>query len=279
MCTARTVLALLCISPYQRGAAEFGCGQCIPCRINYRRMWVGRIGLEVACHPRPSSFVTLTYGDESVPESGSLSAAHWRAFSKGIGCRYFGVGEYGSLFGRPHYHAILAGIPPGEALQLVSQRWRLGFVSVSDYSRERAQYVASYVVKKWTKPRDELGERLPEFARMSRRPGIGVPGLAWLAQWLVTAEGAKFIARTKDVPHSVRVDGAIYPLGETCVRYLRLEAGMPEKDPARLRNHELRAQVRADEFPDLDALRESRRVGGYDRAARAARRVPSGASL
>lgn len=227
-------------------------------------MWTGRIGLEVAVHPLPSSFVTLTYADESLPVSGSLSRVHWREFSKGIGCRYFGVGEYGSVSGRPHYHAILAGVPAGEASRLVAQRWRHGFASVLDYSPERAQYVAGYVVKKWTKVCDELGDRLPEFAVMSRRPGFGIPGLKWLAEWLVSSEGAKFIARTRDVPKSVRVDGAVYPLGRTCVDYLRREAGMPEKDPARLANHHLRADVMAEEFPDLVELRERRRVGRYE---------------
>jgi len=101
---------------------------------------------------------------------------------------------------------------------------------------------------------------------MSRRPGIGVPGLAWLAAWLVTEEGAKFIWRTKDVPHSVRVDGALYPLGDTCVSYLRAEAGMPEKDANRLKNFELRAQLREEEFPDLCTSREGRRLAGYDQA-------------
>lgn len=271
---------MLCINPFRRAHAEFGCGQCIPCRVNRRRLWTGRIGLEAAIHRHPSWFVTLTYSDESVPASGSLSARDWRAFSKGIGVRYFGVGEYGSVHGRPHYHAILFGVPPGEVASLVANRWREGFVSVSPYSRERAQYIAGYVTKKWTRPDcEELEGRAPEFARMSRRPGIGVPGLKWLADWLVSSEGAKFIARTKDVPHQVRVDGAIYPLGVTCVSYLRREAGMPDKDPNRLRNFETRHRIRQEEFPDLDALREERRVVRYDNLKARESRARSGAVL
>lgn len=228
-------------------------------------MWTGRIGLEAACHSLPSWFLTLTYGPESLPASGSLSGSDWRAFSKGIGYRYFGVGEYGGVFGRPHYHAILFGVPARVVGDLVAERWRHGFVQVSSFSKERAQYVAGYVVKKWTKPETEEWEgREPEFARMSRRPGIGVPGLVWLAQWLVTSEGAKYIARHKDVPHQVRVDGSMYPLGQTCVRYLRRESGLPDSDPNRVRNAELRNQVLEDEFPDLAVLRERRRLVRYD---------------
>lgn len=232
-------------------------------------MWTGRLGLEAACQVHPSWFVTLTYADDKLPASGSLSASDWRAFSKGIGCRYFGVGEYGSLYGRPHYHALLFGVPAGTITALVTQRWSHGFASVLPFTRERAQYCAGYVCKKWTRPDAvELAGRRPEFSRMSRRPGVGIPGLVWLAQWLVTAEGAKFIARTKDVPHQVRVDGQFYPLGTTCVRYLRLEAGLPEKDPNRVRNMQTRNEILEEEFPDLARLREVRRVVRYD-AARA----------
>lgn len=268
---------MLCINPFRRAHAEFGCGQCIPCRVNRRRLWTGRIGLEAAAHRLPSWFVTLTYADDQVPDSGSLSGDHWRAFSKGIGCRYFGVGEYGSLHGRPHYHAILFGLSPGEASELVAERWRRGFVVVSPFTAERAQYIAGYVVKKWTRPDvDELGDRSPEFARMSRRPGIGIPGLAWLAEWLVSSEGARFIARTKDVPKQIRVDGKLFPLGATCVAYLRAQAGMPDKDPNRLRNYEAMNQIREDEFPDLAELRERHRVDRYEQTrARALRASPN----
>lgn len=242
-------------------------------------MWTGRIGLEASAHAHPSWFVTLTYDEDHVPARGELSRSDWRAFSKGIGCRYFGVGEYGGMSGRPHYHAILFGLPPGTVAELVQERWRKGFVSVSPYSRERGAYVAGYVVKKWTRPIEQLEGRLPEFAVMSRRPGIGVPGLAPLAEWLVTSEGAKYIARQKDVPHQLKVDGQLQPLGDTCVSYLRQAAGMPESDPNRLANVELRNAVRASEFPDLEELRERRRVQRYDKLKRAGARRSSGSVL
>lgn len=271
---------VLCIAPFRRSYAEFGCGQCIPCRVNRRRLWTGRIGLEAAAHRLPTWFVTLTYADESLPASGALSPGHWRAFSKGIGCRYFGVGEYGGMSGRPHYHALLFGISAGEASDLVAQRWRHGFASLSPYTPERGAYIAGYVVKKWTRP-DHVGleGRPPEFARMSRRPGIGIPGLVWLARWLVTEQGALFIARTKDVPKQVRVDGKLFPLGAHCVSWLRAEAGMPEKDPNRLANFETLNRIREEEFPDLDALRSRRRVERYDEIKHRARARSSGSVL
>jgi len=196
-----------------------------------------------------------------------------------MGCRYFGVGEYGSLSGRPHYHAILFGVPPGAAALLVAQRWRKGFASVSDYSATRGAYVAGYVVKKWTQPNPHLGDRIPEFSRMSRRPGVGVPGLEWLANWLTSSAGCDQISRAKDVPHQVKVDGVSYPLGNTCVAYLRRQAGFPEKDSNRLLNVEVRNQVRQVEFPDLAELRERRRVQRYDRLKALSGRRSSGSVL
>lgn len=242
-------------------------------------MWTARIELEVAHwarQGRASSFVTMTYAPEHVPPGGSLSAEHWRAFSKGLGFRYFGVGEYGSTTGRPHYHAIIAGCPAGMATALLGERWRLGFSQVSEYTTERAAYVAGYVVKKWTRPREELGDRLPEFSRMSRRPGIGIPGLKWLADWLTTEQGCSYLVKFKDVPHQVKVNGSMYPLGETCVAYLRSEVGMPAQDPNRLRNHELRQEIMASEFPDLAARRAARALRGYDQARQRERRSSQG---
>lgn len=242
-------------------------------------MWTGRICLEAASHKDPSWFLTLTYGPDSVPASGSLSARDWRAFSKGIGVRYFGVGEYGGVHGRPHYHAILFGIPARTVGDLVAERWRQGFVSVSAFCRERAQYVAGYVTKKWTKPNEELGDRLPEFSCMSRRPGIGVPGLDWLADWLNTVEGSRYLLRHKDVPREVRIDGRLYPLGQTCVRFLRRESGVPERDPNRVRNMEVRNEVLESEFPDLCRLRDRRRNARYDALKVRAKRLSPGAVL
>lgn len=225
---------MLCINPYRRGQQEFGCGQCICCRINRKRMWTARIQLEAACYDA-STFVTLTYEDSSLPAFGSLSREHWRHFSKGIGFRYFGVGEYGSRTWRAHYHAILFGIDAASAESLVSERWPFGFVQVSPFTEAHAGYVAGYVTKKLTKVTEDLPVGcIPEFSRMSRRPGIGVPGLERVYEWLYSEEGSRYVAVTRDVPKVCRVGGRIYPLGRTLALALRNELGLASSDPLRV---------------------------------------------
>ncbi len=117
---------------------EVACGQCLGCRLDYSRMWSMRIVHEhelVRELGGSSSFVTLTYDDEFMPEGWSLTpsgASDFQLFMKRLRkandqkIRYFMVGEYGDLcrhskpgvevraedcefccVGRPHYHAIL----------------------------------------------------------------------------------------------------------------------------------------------------------------------------
>lgn len=120
--------------------------------------------------------------------------------------RYYHCGEYGEQFRRPHYHAILFGLDfPDKVLfrvrdgirlytsEALSKIWGKGFVTIGDVTFESAAYVARYVTKKITGDRkdklstytglrhyekldEETGEVVeiePEYATMSRRPGIG----------------------------------------------------------------------------------------------------------
>lgn len=225
---------MLCINPYRKASAEFGCGQCLSCRINRRRTWAARIVLEsLAC--KESSFVTLTYDPEHLPASNSLSKAHWREFTKGIGLRYFGCGEYGPRTNRPHYHLVLFGIGAVQAEALAKERWPYGFVCVRPFCVEHASYVAAYTVKKLTRVGDERLSpgQIPEFALMSRRPGVGVPGVGTWIRWLRSPEGLEFVAQERDVPGSVRINRGFYPLGRTLRRHMRDGCGVPHDDPVR----------------------------------------------
>lgn len=228
------------------------CLQCLACRINARRIWTGRLMLEAQCHEH-SFFSTFTYKKE--PSDGSvhkehISAAFHRLRKAAAGCgrrvRFFAVGEYGDRFFRPHYHAAVFGLSRGDA-QLISEAWsglrdplfgsEPGFCTHGDLTPASAGYIAGYVTKKLTAKAStvalaKLGGRLPEFAVMSRRPGIGLLFIQALVEGLNTSEGALFIARTGDVPVSVSVGGRLLPLGRTVRDHLRLqffgETGQPK---------------------------------------------------
>jgi len=114
-----------------------------------------------------------------------------------ISPRYFHCGEYGEKLHRPHYHAVIFGYDfpdkilwkrnngfPYYVSELLSNLWGHGFVTVGELTFESAAYVARYVTKKINGPiaknhyerLNEFGEYVqlvPEYATMSRRPGIG----------------------------------------------------------------------------------------------------------
>jgi hypothetical protein len=150
-----------------------------------------------------NSFVTLTYDNDHMPPYGSLQVADFQKFMKRLRkrfgkVRFFHCGEYGEHSERPHYHALLFGFDfPDKypwAERNGSQAWRsealerlwpFGLSEIGEVNFESAAYVARYCVKKVTGSQaeehyarvdPETGEIVqlrPEYATMSRNPGIG----------------------------------------------------------------------------------------------------------
>lgn len=222
----------MCKKPFVKGITPFPCGQCLPCRLNRRRLWTHRLLLESQCHEF-NSFWTLTYDDQHVPVDGSLNPRHtelWlKRLRKALGptrpVRYYLVGEYGDETFRPHYHPALFGVSHLES-ELVLETWSMGHVMGGTLTLESAQYIAGYVTKKMTKVGDpRLGGRHPEFARMSRKPGLGSLVVPELAELLSDHAGALAIARDGDVPMSLNHGRKSLPLGRYLRRKLREELG------------------------------------------------------
>lgn len=96
-------------------------------------------------------------------------------------------------------------------------------------------YVAGYVVKKMTKDDDpRLEGRLPEFARMSLRPGIGLGMMHELASTLLEH---KLDEKMIDVPLALQHGNKKFPLGRYLRRKLRTFVGRsPDCPPAVLDN-------------------------------------------
>lgn len=146
-------------------------------------------------------FLTLTYDDANVPLTlvpDDLSGFVKRLRGRVGSFRFFGCGEYGDRFGRPHYHALLFGAEvsrdvrlPGGAYEseVVADCWKMGKHYADEVTPASAAYCAGYVAKKfgavgrgeeravWDPESGELVEWQRPFARMSNRPGLGVPFL------------------------------------------------------------------------------------------------------
>lgn len=183
------------------------CGQCLGCRVAYAASWANRIMLEARDYEKVY-FLTLTYDNEHVPVHVSnvgedvlslepkdlrdfLKRLRWQqAYYHSNTIRFYGVGEYGELYHRPHYHLIVYGLMIDDIRDAYKNKhgrmihtsdtirdvWGKGIVEVEELSWELAAYAARYTVKKLGKKESDFYETFniePEFSRMSNRPAIG----------------------------------------------------------------------------------------------------------
>lgn len=213
------------------------CGQCLACRINQRRVWTARLMLESLCHSN-NCFITLTYNDEHC--SGQLEKRDVQLFIKrlrfhlskeNIQIRYYLCGEYGPKTHRPHYHAIIFGLPQRYCNnEFIQKIWSddnskpIGFVFTGyDSSMHAMRYVAGYCTKKIIGQRDLSGpNKQAEFALMSRRPGIGVPALQQIANQLISKNVTQH--------HIITIGERSFPLGRTLSKKLGRLIGLTAYD-------------------------------------------------
>lgn len=193
-----------------------------------------------------SSFVTLTYRDEALPPRSTLVPRHTQLWLKSLrkaadaALRFYLVGEYGDKTQRPHYHAIIYGLPPYSPL--FQQTWKKGNVHVGELTPDSAQYVAGYVVKKMTSKEDpRLNGRHPEFARQSngggksnKLGGIGAPAVPFICDVLTTDAGCNSIIANGDVPTALKMGTRSLPLGRYLRSKIRKELGHDPKTPQEL---------------------------------------------
>lgn len=164
------------------------CGKCGSCMYNRRTEWSFRLREELK-HAHSASFVTLTYSDENLPWGGhapTLSKRDVQLFIKRVRkendlkwkhqLRYYAVGEYGTQTRRPHYHVLLFNCE-STIYSKIEQIWGLGRVDLGQVSDASIHYVTkyhvNYDVNQDAKAIYKEHSIQPEFALMSRRPGIG----------------------------------------------------------------------------------------------------------
>lgn len=242
-----------CAKPYVNTAGmAFGCGQCMPCRSNRRRIWATRIMVEAAQY-KDNAFVTCTYRPEEDP--GTLVPSDMREFMRrlreryryatGNKLRFFGVGEYGDQHGKPHYHYMLFNFPTCAyrrsrysakivdccaSCDMVRDAWGKGFVYLGEVENDSAGYISGYVTKKMTSKDDpRLNGRYPEFPRMSLKPGIGAHAMFDVANTLLNYQNT--LDTMADVPGELMVGKRKLPIGRYLKKRLREYVGRDEKSP------------------------------------------------
>jgi len=166
---------------------------------------------ELQSHDK-ASFLTLTYREEELiwgHSRATLYPKHLQLFLKRLRrsipstLRFFGCGEYGEKFLRPHYHLILYGHDFSEDRKLYSGQgtsalytsarldslWQHGECKIGSVTFQSVQYVARYILGKQLGKGDAKKGYLsskeyyekegiePEFVRMSLKPPRpGIPG-------------------------------------------------------------------------------------------------------
>lgn len=235
-----------CEQPYIEKGGAYGCGRCLPCRIQRRRIWTHRILLEAAEH-ESNAFVTLTYRDDNLPAGNSLLPCHVSSFIKRLRkrtdnrLRYYACGEYGETTGRPHYHIALFNYPGCDhgitrterdvccdGCAKVHAAWGHGQILLGTLERQSAEYIAGYTAKNYTAVQDH-SDRHPPFNRMSNRPGIGAGMMHEVASTLLTHNLHKTLV---DVPLALSYENnRQWPLGRYLRRHLRTLIGRPANAP------------------------------------------------
>lgn len=246
---------MLCRKPFIKGGLAFSCGQCMPCRIQKRRVWTHRLLLEANCHS-DNAFVTLTYDEKNLPLSddgrGILVPKHPQDFLKRLRkhyqparFRFYCVGEYGTTSERPHYHMVLFNYPACKrhggskfnkdghccaTCDAILDKWGLGHVHVGTVTAQSAGYVARYTTKKMTAVDDpRLKGRPPEFARMSLKPGIGADFMHDVASTIL--QYCLYEDEQEDVPNALQHGKRMMPLGSYLKRKLREYVGKEPQAP------------------------------------------------
>lgn len=222
---------MICGYPVKLSDRTVSCGRCMPCRINHKRMWVGRMIMEMHECRTPSTFLTLTYNPEHLPEGNNLDPKELKVFHDNLrrkigGFRFYAVGEYGSKTQRPHYHGIYFGLDPAGYEEIFRSTWTIngepkGNIMAGVAGKSSLSYVANYVTKKMTtRDHPDLYGRQPEFFCVSKFPPLGYLFMLRMLDSLHTRAGAIAIAEKGSLPNHFRHDGKIYPLGKYYAKWL-----------------------------------------------------------
>lgn len=145
------------------------CDSCLGCRIDSMLLWQSRCQSEFIKYR--SAFVTLTYDDNHLHfrDNAFLPSLNKLEIHKYIdnirhkvkkmsflptGCikdfSFFGCGEYGDSFSRPHAHFLFFGLDFIEMKNLFLSTWKNGSIKSLPILQGGIRYVVDYMTKNYT---------------------------------------------------------------------------------------------------------------------------------
>lgn len=140
------------------------CGKCFACQAKKRSEWSLRLKHELKYYDK-AIFLTLTYEDEKVPitcieDNYRLSVnkedvqLFLKRLRKKLGKRnikYYLSSEYGGIFKRPHYHAIIFNLNNLDE-KIITDAWGKGNIKIGSVTDASIHYVTGYIIVKDTNP-------------------------------------------------------------------------------------------------------------------------------
>jgi hypothetical protein len=180
---------------HENAAVQVPCGKCRICLSKRQRDWIFRLEKELE-RSTSACFITLTYESPPVSQNGLFTLQsqdltrffkRLRVASKKHKIKYYAVGEYGSKFQRPHYHAIVFNIPRNivERSYIIESIWhggtwadnvKPGIIQVDACTSGSIGYVAGYCNQGTWAPdhcnhTGLIDDRRPHYSCMSK--GLG----------------------------------------------------------------------------------------------------------
>lgn len=195
-----------CITPFYKKEAPLvplPCGKCPGCVKRKTSGWSFRLRKESELHTH-AEFVTLTYENPPLTRRNLMTLdkrdcqlffkrlrkltnkrikEHFEKITKtpkakinvNTTIRYYLAGEYGTRYGRPHYHIILFGAEQQDVVQAWTNpetKKPIGHVHFGyDTSEKAVGYTLKYISKESRIPVHRNDDRLPEFSLMSKKLG------------------------------------------------------------------------------------------------------------
>jgi len=174
-------------------SVNVACGKCYPCLRRRINQWAFRL-IQEDRRSTSAYFITLTYDTDHVPITRmcnlTLKKDDLQKFFKRLRyyhdndgiyvseiksnkapirkpIRYYACGEYGGLFGRPHYHAIIFNAFPDQ----FEKAWTYGNIQYREADVASIFYTLKYIEKKESKEWFYDEEVIPEFSLRSK--GLG----------------------------------------------------------------------------------------------------------